>query len=42
MAKKKKRTKSGKVKQPFRHVALPVAAIRRYKAGKPIIKGEIY
>ena len=39
--KKKKHTHKSK-KIPFRMVALPVASIKRYKSGKPIIKGEHY
>lgn len=39
MAKKKT---AKKVKTKFRTVVLSVPAIRRYQAGKPIVKGEKY
>lgn len=44
-ARKKGRKKAGKKtgkKADFRMVPLPVASIKRYKSGKPIVKGEHY
>jgi len=40
--KKRKTTKAKKPKVKFRSIAMPVPTIRRYHAGKPIVKGEIY
>lgn len=39
--KKAKSAKAGS-KAQFRMVPLPVGTIRRYKSGKPIVKGEHY